>query len=126
MAASAAVASATAGESRSWWKGITTNGYASLSYTYNANDPDDRQNQFRVFDFNDNEPQLDVAQIVVQHAASDRGQFGFRGPARGARRHVFVDPQDRAFANGDQAILAPLAHADHHRAALGVDVVELE
>ena len=64
--------------SKPWWKGITTDGYASLSYNYNTNDPSDRLNQFRVFDFNENEPQLDVAQLVIQHAVSEPGQFGFR------------------------------------------------
>jgi len=51
---------------------------ASLSYTYNTNDPVPQINQFRVFDFNDNEPQLDVAQLVIQHPVSESGQFGFR------------------------------------------------
>ncbi len=65
-------------ESKPWWKGITADGYASLSYNYNTNDPSTRLNQFRVFDFNDNEPQLDVAQLVFQHPVSEAGQFGFR------------------------------------------------
>jgi len=63
---------------RPWWKGITADGFASLSYTYNTNDPNTRLNQFRVFDFNDDEPQLDVAQLVIQHPVSEPGQFGFR------------------------------------------------
>lgn len=54
------------------------NGYASLSYSYNANTPDDRINQFRVFDFNDEEPQLDVAQLVFQRTATQPNQVGFR------------------------------------------------
>jgi hypothetical protein len=61
-----------------WWKGISVDGLASLSYTTNTNDPIPPLNQFRVFDFNDNEPQLDVAQIVIQHPVSESGQFGFR------------------------------------------------
>lgn len=65
-------------ETKSWLRGITTDGYLSLSYTYNTNDPIPRINQFRVFDFNDDEPQLDVAQLVVQHPVSESGQFGFR------------------------------------------------
>ncbi len=65
-------------ETKSWLRGITTDGYLSLSYTYNTNDPVPRINQFRVFDFNDNDPQLDVAQLVVQHPVSEPGQFGFR------------------------------------------------
>lgn len=64
-------------EASPWW-GITTNGYVSLSYTYNVNDPSPRINQFRVFDFNDDDPQLDVAQLVVQRAISEPNQFGFR------------------------------------------------
>src|SRR5579871_4358456 len=64
-------------ETKSWLRGITTDGYLSLSYTYNTNDPVPRINQFRVFDFNDNDPQLDVAQLVVQHPVSEPGQFGF-------------------------------------------------
>ena len=50
----------------------------SLSYTYNDNVPADRINQFRVFDFNDDDPQLDVAQLVIQRAISEPKQFGFR------------------------------------------------
>ena len=64
--------------SKSWWRGITTDGYVSLSYTYNTNDPVPRLNQFRVFDFNDDDPQLDVAQLVIQHSVAESGQFGFR------------------------------------------------
>jgi Putative beta-barrel porin-2, OmpL-like. bbp2 len=66
-----------AGEGRPWW-GITSDGFLSLSYTYNVNDPIPRINQFRVFDFNDDDPQLDVAQLVVQRAISEPKQFGFR------------------------------------------------
>jgi len=65
-------------ESKPWWKEITTDGFLSLSYTYNTNDPIPRINQFRVFDFNDDDPQLDVAQLVIQHPVSESGQFGFR------------------------------------------------
>ena len=57
---------------------ISTNGYLSFSYTYNVNTPSPRINQFRVFDFNDDDPQLDVAQLVIQRAISEPKQFGFR------------------------------------------------
>lgn len=76
--AGAAASSTDPVETKSWLRGITSNGYLSLSYTYNTNDPVPRINQFRVFDFNDDEPQLDVAQLVTQHPVSEAGQFGFR------------------------------------------------
>ncbi len=50
----------------------------SLSYEHNDNDPIPPINQFRVFDFNDDEPQLDVAELVIQRAISAPKQFGFR------------------------------------------------
>lgn len=65
-------------EGKAWWKGITANGFASFSYSYNTNTPSTHLNQFRVFDFNDNEPQLDVGQLVVQHSAGEPGTLGFR------------------------------------------------
>lgn len=74
--ASAQAANAT--DVRPWWRGITTDGFLSFSYTYNDNVPGLRINQFRVFDFNDDDPQLDVAQLVVQRAISEPKQFGFR------------------------------------------------
>jgi len=73
-----AVPSGSNSEGKSWWRGISTDGFLSLSYTYNPNDPIPRLNQFRVFDFNDDDPQLDVAQLVIQHPVSEAGQFGFR------------------------------------------------
>jgi hypothetical protein len=65
-------------ETLAWWRGITTDGFLSLSYSYNTNQPDSRLNQLRVFDFNNNEPQLDVAQLVIQRAIEKPNQFGFR------------------------------------------------
>ena len=40
--------------------------------------PATRLNQFRVFDFNDDDPQLDVAQLVIQHPVGESGRSGFR------------------------------------------------
>jgi hypothetical protein len=67
-----------AGEPRPWWKGIAADGYLSFSYSYNPDDPIPRINQFRVFDFNANDPQLDVAQLVIQRPVSESKQFGFK------------------------------------------------
>ncbi|MDR3747940.1 MAG: outer membrane beta-barrel protein [Acidobacteriota bacterium] len=77
-AASASTSSNGSGETKAWWQTITANGFASLSYGYNANQPYDRLNQFRVFDFNDNQPQLDMAQLVIQRTVEKPNQFGFR------------------------------------------------
>lgn len=63
---------------KAWWKGITADGFLSFSYTYNTNDPVPRLNQFRVFDFNDDDPQLDVAQLVIQRPVNESAKFGFR------------------------------------------------
>ena len=65
------------GDQKPWWRQITTNGFLSFSYTYNTNQPEPRINQFRVFDFNDDEPQLDVAQFVIQRSIVKPNQFGF-------------------------------------------------
>lgn len=65
------------GEQKPWWRQITTDGFLSFSYTYNTNQPEPRLNQFRVFDFNDDEPQLDVAQLVIQRSIAKPNQFGF-------------------------------------------------
>lgn len=67
-----------ADENASWWRGITVNGFLSLSFVYNTNDPVNRINQYRVFDYADEEPQLDVAQLVIQRAIDKPNQFGFR------------------------------------------------
>ena len=65
-------------ENQPWWRGISTDGFLSLSDTYNNNDPSPRINQFRVFDFNNDDPQLDVAQLAIQRAIGEPRQFGFR------------------------------------------------
>ena len=65
-------------EHEGWWKGITYDGLVSFFYEYNTNDPIPAENQFRVFDYADNEPRIDEAQLVVQHAVSKPGDFGFR------------------------------------------------
>src|SRR5271166_4681462 len=46
-----APASGAANENAIAWRGITVNGFASLSYLYNTNNPVFRINQYRVFDY---------------------------------------------------------------------------
>ncbi len=71
-------ASAGRAERQSWWKAVTVDGYVSFSYTHNGNDPVPPRNQFRVFDFSDDDPEIDAAQLVVQHMVRDSGRAGFR------------------------------------------------
>lgn len=60
------------------WRGITVNGFLSFSYSYNINQPIIKINQYRVFDYADNQPQLDMGQIVIQHSIEKPNQVGFR------------------------------------------------
>jgi hypothetical protein len=46
-------------EHKARWKAITADGLLSFSYTYNINDPISRLNQFLMFGFNEDDPQLD-------------------------------------------------------------------
>jgi len=78
VAALSPVDSSSDSEAKAWWQTITANAFVSFSYGYNANHPQSRINQLRVFDFNEDEPQLDMAQLVLQRAVEKRNQFGFR------------------------------------------------
>ena len=61
-----------------WFDEIAVNAFASTAYIYNANRPATRTNSYRVFDFNDNSFNLDVAELVVQIAPSKPNDAGFR------------------------------------------------
>ena len=63
---------------KSWFQQITINAFASASYTWNFNNPQDNQNQLRAFDFNHNTIAIDAAEVVVQKAVANKGDFGFR------------------------------------------------
>jgi hypothetical protein len=57
---------------------VTVNGFASAAFSYNDNQPPSETNQVRVFDFEDKELKLDVAELVVQRTTPSPGDFGFR------------------------------------------------
>src|SRR5262245_7604558 len=61
-----------------WYGTIQVNGFAEASYSFNWNRPDSELNTLRVFDFDDRELKLDVAELVVQHSAANPGEIGFR------------------------------------------------
>jgi len=63
---------------KSWVQGITLNGFAEASYSYNFNRPASGLNQLRVFDFDDNKVKLDNAELVVQRAVASSNDLGFR------------------------------------------------
>jgi putative OmpL-like beta-barrel porin-2 len=63
---------------KSWFQLITINAFASASYTWNFNNPPTNLNQYRAFDFDSNSIRIDAAEIVVQKAVANRGDFGFR------------------------------------------------
>ncbi len=57
---------------------IALHAFVSTTWSYNFNRPLSKSNMFRVFDFDDNAFKLDVAEIVLQRAASEPGDAGFR------------------------------------------------
>ena len=61
-----------------WFDEISWNAFVSTSYSFNTNHPDSGTNGYRVFDFDDRTWKLDVAELVVQKAASNPGDAGFR------------------------------------------------
>jgi hypothetical protein len=63
---------------KSWFQQITINAFASASYTWNFNNPASNTNQLRAFDYDHNSFRIDAAEIVVQKAVANRGDFGFR------------------------------------------------
>jgi hypothetical protein len=61
-----------------WFDEIAVNAFVSTAYIYNSNRPATGVNSYRVFDFNDNSFNLDVAELVVQIAPSKPNDAGFR------------------------------------------------
>ncbi len=61
-----------------WINDLALNAFVSTAYEYNANRPTTGTSSYRVFDFNDNSFNLDVAEVVVQIAASKPNDAGFR------------------------------------------------
>jgi len=61
-----------------WWEGITINGFASASYSWNFNQPPDNKILYRAFDVDHNSFRLDGVQLLVQKAAANRGEIGFK------------------------------------------------
>jgi hypothetical protein len=63
---------------KSWFQQITLNAFASASYTWNFNNPQSNTNQLRAFDYIHNSIGIDAAEVVIQKAVANRGDFGFR------------------------------------------------
>lgn len=61
-----------------WFDELAINAFVSTAYEYNSNRPTNGASSYRVFDFNDNSFNLDVAELVVQIAASKPNDAGFR------------------------------------------------
>lgn len=61
-----------------WFDEIAVNAFVSTAYQYNSNRPATGANSYRVFDYNDNSFNLDVAEVVVQIAPSKPNDAGFR------------------------------------------------
>jgi hypothetical protein len=95
-----------------WFEEIAVNAFVSTAYIYNANRPATGANSYRVFDFNDNSLNLDVAELVVQIAASKPNDAGFRVDiAAGNSIPQITKTQDQTVAQFDlqQAFVSYIA-----------------
>ena len=75
---SATSATAAAAALPKWFEELAVNAFVSTAYQYNSNRPTTGATSYRVFDFNDNSFNLDVAELVVQIAALKPNDAGFR------------------------------------------------
>ena len=77
-AATAAGATKAAAAVPKWFDQIAVNAFVSTAYQYNSNRPATGATSYRVFDYNDNSFNLDVAEVVVQIAPTKPNDAGFR------------------------------------------------
>src|SRR5215471_15347223 len=68
---------------KSWFQQITLNAFVSASYQWNFNDPLSKitglgPSQPRAFDYDHNSFRIDAAEVVIQKAVANKGDFGFR------------------------------------------------
>ena len=82
-----------------WYAQITWNAFISASYTWNFNNPLSKINRIRAMDYDHNSFRVDTAELVLQKAVSNPGDFGFRADVVygataivGAARGLFRDP----------------------------------
>jgi hypothetical protein len=95
-----------------WFDEIAVNTFVSTAYIYNTNRPATGTNSYRVFDFNDNSFNLDVAELVVQIAPSKPNDAGFRVDfTAGNSIPQIVKSQDQTVAQFDlqQAFVSYIA-----------------
>lgn len=107
---------------KSWFHEITINVFASVSYTWNFNDPANNLDQLRAFDYDHNSLRVDGAELVLQKAVVNRGDFGFRFDLAfgavahvGAARGLFRDPKTGRAGDFDlqqafASYVAPVGH----------------
>jgi hypothetical protein len=63
---------------KTWFSQVTINAFTSVSYQWDFNKPDSKLIGLRGFDYDHNSFRLDAAEIVLQKAVSNPGEFGFR------------------------------------------------
>jgi hypothetical protein len=61
-----------------WFDAVAINAFVSTAYQYNSNRPVSGTTSYRVFDYDDNSLNLDVAEVAVQLAPMKRNDVGFR------------------------------------------------
>lgn len=103
-----------------WYQKIQLDAFVSASYTYNLNHPASDINDYRVFDFDDDQGKLDLASLTVQTAAAEPGDFGFRvdlgagasQPEITAARGLFrnVETGEAGHFDVEQAYVSYVAH----------------
>ena len=99
---SAAAAAKTVAALPKWFDEIVINAFVSSAYQYNSNRPSTGTSSYRVFDYNDNSFNLDVAELVVQIAASKPNDAGFRVDLAGGNSVPQVSKaQDQTVAQFD-------------------------
>ena len=77
-------------------KDIEIHGFASSSYSYNFNEPNDNLNDFRVYDDDDNSFKFDTGELVIKKDATNVGDVGFRTDLT----YGFSNPQNNRSAGG--------------------------
>jgi hypothetical protein len=88
-------------QKKAWYKTVTFNAFMSSSYSYNFNKPDTHLNAFRVFDYKNNEPKVDEAELVIQKAVSQPGDWGFRADLTAGQSIPKIAASNGLFRNSE-------------------------